>query len=169
MPNFWQLHPFSKFNNFLWVRWFLGQNISNFVPPAWKLDNPYCHKWRSSSQPRGHNLWNWRRRWLLRRRRPYSWTNRNVTWSKQKLFGPSCYCWRGLAGDFHGHFRPSHRLWGFLWAFGRLHVPDLWPTQWLPVPGHWPHLSNQCVANGTFYLLHRKVFWRGIHLPRLTK
>ena len=30
------LHQFLKFNNFLWVRWFLGKNISNFVPPAWK-------------------------------------------------------------------------------------------------------------------------------------
>ena len=27
------LHQFSKFNFFL----------SNFVPPVWKLDNPYCH------------------------------------------------------------------------------------------------------------------------------
>ena len=25
------LHQFSKFNNFLWVCWFLGRNISNFV------------------------------------------------------------------------------------------------------------------------------------------
>ena len=32
-----------QFNNFLWVCWFLGKNISNFVPPAWKLYNPYCH------------------------------------------------------------------------------------------------------------------------------
>ena len=32
-----------KFNNFLWVCWFLGKNLSNFVPPAWKLDNPYNH------------------------------------------------------------------------------------------------------------------------------
>ena len=28
----------SKFNNFL-----LYKNLSNFVPPAWKLHNPYCH------------------------------------------------------------------------------------------------------------------------------
>ena len=40
MPNFWQ---FSKFNNFLWVYWFLGKNLSNFVPPACKLHNLYCH------------------------------------------------------------------------------------------------------------------------------
>ena len=33
----------SKFNNFLWVCWFLGKNLSNFVPPVWKLHNPYCH------------------------------------------------------------------------------------------------------------------------------
>ena len=25
------------------VCWFLGKNISNFVPPAWKLNNPYYH------------------------------------------------------------------------------------------------------------------------------
>ena len=37
------LTQFLKFNNFLWVCWFLGKNLSNFVPPAWKLDNPYCH------------------------------------------------------------------------------------------------------------------------------
>ena len=42
---FWQLALIqnSKFNNFLWVCWFLGKNHSNFVPPAWKLHNPYCH------------------------------------------------------------------------------------------------------------------------------
>ena len=34
---------FSKFNNFFWVCWFLGKNLSNFVPPAWKLYNSYCH------------------------------------------------------------------------------------------------------------------------------
>ena len=27
------LHQFSKFNNFLWVCWFLGKNLPNFVPP----------------------------------------------------------------------------------------------------------------------------------------
>ena len=37
------LHQFSKFNNFLWVCWFLGMNLSNFLPPAWKIDNPYYH------------------------------------------------------------------------------------------------------------------------------
>ena len=37
------LTQFSKFNNFLWVCWFLGNNLSNFVPPVWKLHNPYCH------------------------------------------------------------------------------------------------------------------------------
>ena len=28
-----QLHQSSKFNNFLWVCWFLGKNLSNFVLP----------------------------------------------------------------------------------------------------------------------------------------
>ena len=37
------LHQFSKFNNFLWVRWFLGKNLSNFVSRTWKLGKPYCH------------------------------------------------------------------------------------------------------------------------------
>ena len=37
------LIQFSKFKNFLWVCWFLGKNLSNFVPPAWKLHNLYCH------------------------------------------------------------------------------------------------------------------------------
>ena len=27
------LHQFSKFNNFLWICWFLGKNLYNFVPP----------------------------------------------------------------------------------------------------------------------------------------
>ena len=35
------LHQFSKFNHFLRVCWFLFKNLSNFVSPAWKLDNPY--------------------------------------------------------------------------------------------------------------------------------
>ena len=37
------LTQFSKFNNFLWVCWFLGKNLSNFVPLVWKLHNRYCH------------------------------------------------------------------------------------------------------------------------------
>ena len=37
------LVQFSKYNNFLWVCWFLGKNLSNFVPSAWKLNNPYYH------------------------------------------------------------------------------------------------------------------------------
>ena len=37
------LVQFSKFKNFLWLCWFLGKNLSNFVYPFWKLDNPYCH------------------------------------------------------------------------------------------------------------------------------
>ena len=37
------LIQFSKFNNFLWVCWFLGKNLSNFVPLVWKLHNRYCH------------------------------------------------------------------------------------------------------------------------------
>ena len=32
-----------KFNNFFWICWFLCKNLSNFLPPAWKLHNPYCH------------------------------------------------------------------------------------------------------------------------------
>ena len=36
------LVQFSKFNNFFWVRWFLGKNLSNFVSPVWKLHNVYC-------------------------------------------------------------------------------------------------------------------------------
>ena len=37
------LNQFSKFNNFLWVCWFLGKNLSNFVSLPWKLHNRYCH------------------------------------------------------------------------------------------------------------------------------
>ena len=37
------LTQFSKFNTFFCVCWFLDKNLSNFVFPAWKLDNPYCH------------------------------------------------------------------------------------------------------------------------------
>ena len=47
------LTQFSKLNNFFWVCWFLGKNVSNFVYPTWKLDNPYyhnIHKARSCSK-----------------------------------------------------------------------------------------------------------------------
>ena len=37
------LIQFSKFNDFLRVCWFLGKNLSNFLPLVWKLHNPYCH------------------------------------------------------------------------------------------------------------------------------
>ena len=37
------LIQFSKFNNYLWVCSFLGKNLPNFLPPVWKLHNPYCH------------------------------------------------------------------------------------------------------------------------------
>ena len=48
------LTQFSKFDNFLWVCLFLGKNLSNFVPPVWKLLIPYCHngqptRWRENS------------------------------------------------------------------------------------------------------------------------
>ena len=46
---------------FLRVCWFLCKNLSNFVPLAWKLHNPYCHStyifdkniniWRSKVLP----------------------------------------------------------------------------------------------------------------------
>ena len=39
------LTQFSKFNNFLWVYWFFGKNLSNFVPPRLKTPQPvlpYC-------------------------------------------------------------------------------------------------------------------------------
>ena len=37
------LSQFSNFSNFLWVCWFLGKKLFNFVPPVWKLHNLYCH------------------------------------------------------------------------------------------------------------------------------
>ena len=43
------LTQFLKFNNFLWVCWFLGKNLPNFVPPAWKLDNLYYHSIHTTS------------------------------------------------------------------------------------------------------------------------
>ena len=48
--DFWKLlrPPFSELNNFLWVCWFLGKNLSNFVPSVWKLHNPYCHNLHES-------------------------------------------------------------------------------------------------------------------------
>ena len=33
----------SSIISFGYLYWFLVKNLSNFVPPAWKLDNPYCH------------------------------------------------------------------------------------------------------------------------------
>ena len=47
LPKFhYSLIQFSKFINFLWVYLFLGKNLSNLVPPVWKLCNPYCHNLR---------------------------------------------------------------------------------------------------------------------------
>ena len=45
MHNLWHLPltQFSKSNHVLWVCWFLGKNLSDFVHPVWKLHNPYCH------------------------------------------------------------------------------------------------------------------------------
>ena len=39
----------TKFDNFLWLFWFSGKNLSNFVSPIRKLHNPYGH---SLPQPR---------------------------------------------------------------------------------------------------------------------
>ena len=44
MSYFWQLAINPKFNSFLWICWFLCKNLSDFVPPAWKLHNLYCHR-----------------------------------------------------------------------------------------------------------------------------
>ena len=43
--SFWgpPLIQFLKFKKILWVCWFLGKNLSNFIYPVWKLHNPYCH------------------------------------------------------------------------------------------------------------------------------
>ena len=41
------LVQFSKFKKILWVCWFLGKKLSNFIPPVWKLHNPYCHSEQS--------------------------------------------------------------------------------------------------------------------------
>ena len=51
MPNFWQLAltPILKINEFP-----LGKNISNFVSPSWKLNNPYYHTKKTESS---HCLW----------------------------------------------------------------------------------------------------------------
>ena len=42
---FWHLRsaPILEIQKFFWVCLFLGKNLSNFVPPVWKLHNPYCH------------------------------------------------------------------------------------------------------------------------------
>ena len=37
------LTQFSKFNNFLWVCWFLGKNLFNFVPMLENFKTLYCH------------------------------------------------------------------------------------------------------------------------------
>ena len=52
------LIQFSKFNNFLWGCCFLGKNLSNFVPPSWKLHNLYCHTGHGNSFAAGADL-NW--------------------------------------------------------------------------------------------------------------
>ena len=68
------LTQFSKFNDFLLVCWFLWKNLSNFVPPVWKLHNLYCHnidvmcwKGRSSVKNDFTQLWLYRRLFWHRR------------------------------------------------------------------------------------------------------
>ena len=39
------LHQFPKFENFLWVCWFLGKNHSNFVPPRMKTPQSVLPYW----------------------------------------------------------------------------------------------------------------------------
>ena len=34
---------FVYFSSSQTLCWFLDKNLANFVSPAWKLDNPYCH------------------------------------------------------------------------------------------------------------------------------
>ena len=46
--SYWLFVQFSKFKNFLSVCWFLGKNLSNIVPPVWKLHNPYCHSMQNN-------------------------------------------------------------------------------------------------------------------------
>ena len=38
------ISPILKIQKFLWVFWFLGKNLSKFIPPVWKLHNPYFHR-----------------------------------------------------------------------------------------------------------------------------
>ena len=39
----------SKFNNFLWLCWFLGKILSKFVSTVWKLQNLYCRNDKPST------------------------------------------------------------------------------------------------------------------------
>ena len=54
----------SKFNNFLWVCWFYGKNLYDFVSPDLKLHNRYCRN-------NGHKIWQnfpvfcWTYLWLI--------------------------------------------------------------------------------------------------------
>ena len=44
MPNFWKLGElFTKYNNSLWLCWFVARNPSNLISLSWKLDNQNCH------------------------------------------------------------------------------------------------------------------------------
>ena len=36
---------FAKFNDILWICWFLAKNLSNFLSLSWKLHHRYCHKY----------------------------------------------------------------------------------------------------------------------------
>ena len=48
------LHQFSKFNNFLWICWFLGKK---FVLSAWKLNNPYISSY--GAYLNSQYFWKW--------------------------------------------------------------------------------------------------------------
>ena len=47
----------SKFKNFLWLCWFLGKTLSNFIPSVWKLHNPYCHNAECRLINKSRNVW----------------------------------------------------------------------------------------------------------------
>ena len=59
---FWNLpiKPILKINNYLWICWFSSKNLSNFVPPVWRLNNPYYHKCKCKPtfhQTKDQNYW----------------------------------------------------------------------------------------------------------------
>ena len=104
-----------KFNNFLWVCWFLGKNLSNFVPLIWKLHNPYCHNLQSykTTQLKPRNS-------ILRR----------------------TVCWKAGVCEIFSTTHNALQIWRLNYPPGKNH--EIWPGQCRSPMFWYVHTGRNC-------------------------